>query len=195
MELLTLSETQNEAFDSEYHSEAEIKAKVATLRRLLLGGPRSMLDLGGGNGAFLDEMLAAFPAARGTNLDISELLLSKNKLHPRKRLVHGSIGNMAELFRGEKFDVITINWVLHHLVGPTYRSCGQNRRATLEACRALLNPGGVIVVAENMFDGPDGANLTSWLIYQITSVRHPWTQPGWECASWPTSLAAAVFER
>jgi hypothetical protein len=51
---------------------------------------------------------------------------------------------------------------------------GQNRRATLEACRALLNPGCVIVAAENVFDGIAGANLPSWLIYQITSVRHPW---------------------
>ena len=127
MELVTLSEAQNAAFDSEYHSVIEIKTKVAVLRDLLPGGPRSLLDLGGGNGAFLDEMLTAFPAARGTNLDISEHLLGKNKPHPRKRLVHGSIGDLTALFPREKFDVMTINWVLHHLVGPTYGSCDNNR--------------------------------------------------------------------
>ncbi len=37
----------------------------------------------------------------------------------------------------------------------------------------LLTPNGVIVVAENMFDGFGGTNIPSHTIWSITSVRNP----------------------
>ncbi len=65
MELKYLVEEQNAAFDEEYHSAAELRSKVELLRKQFGNdGPRSIPDLGGGNGIFLDALLAEFPKAR-----------------------------------------------------------------------------------------------------------------------------------
>ena len=81
---------------------------------------------------------------------------------------------MADILTGRAFDCITVNWVLHHLVGKSYRTCWQNCLATLVCCKGLLKPNGVLIVAENMFDGYLRTNLPSHLIYRITSMRWPW---------------------
>jgi SAM-dependent methyltransferase len=171
VDLVLLAEDQNATFDSEYHRPADFAAKVAHLKELFPGGPKSFLDLGGGNGRFLDKMLEAFPEATGTLVDVSALLLSKNKPHPRKRLIEGSLGELDALLGEQKFDVITINWVLHHLVGPSYDACTRNRAAVLTESAQFLTPGGVVVIAENMFKSP--MNAASHIIYAITRVSFP----------------------
>jgi len=171
VDLLLLDEEQNATFDDEYHSPADLADKVENLKALFPSGPRSFLDLGGGNGHFLDYLLEAFPAASGTLIDISSLLLGKNAPHPRKRLVEGSVADLEQLVGSDKFDVISVNWVLHHLVGSTYETCMRNMATLLSSCVKVLAPGGVIVVAENMFDGP--LNASSHIIYGITRIEHP----------------------
>ena len=49
---------------------------------------------------------------------------------------------MADMLTGRAFDCITVNWVLHHLVGKSYRTCWQNCLATLVCCKGLLKPNG-----------------------------------------------------
>jgi 2-polyprenyl-3-methyl-5-hydroxy-6-metoxy-1,4-benzoquinol methylase len=174
MELKYLEEDQNARFDQEYHSLGELNAKIAALKQALPNGPRTILDLGGGNGKFLDSLLNEFPDAEGYLIDISEHLLGMNRVYPRKHLVHGTIGELEERFPSEKFDVITINWVLHHLVGPSYQTSISNVQSALRACANLLAPQGVIVIAENMFDGLPIDDAPSRIVYGITSVKAQW---------------------
>ena len=173
MELKYLSEEQNAQFDREYHSAEEIEAKLELLRRHFPGGPRSILDVGGGNGRFLDGLLDAFPQADGVLLDISQHLLDANTPNPRKTLINASVNDADRIFAGRKFDLITINWLLHHLVGPTYQACADNCVATLRICQKHLAPNGVIFIAENMFEGFLGLNMPSHVIYSITRVKFP----------------------
>lgn len=177
MELLYLDETQNATFDEDYHSEEEFAAKLKRLDAIVQQSEFYVLDVGGGNGRFLDSVLDHFPQARGTVLDVSRQLLSRNKPHPRKTLVHGSVDTLDTDFQEQSFDIITINWLLHHLVGPSYETCAENCRVTLQKCEKLLKPGGTIIVAENMFDGFAGCNLPSWLIYRITTLQASWFVP------------------
>lgn len=171
MQLVLLSEHQNAQFDEEYHSPEELKSKFDTIEKLLSGDVRKILDVGGGNGKFLDGLLTRFPSAEGTLLDISKDLLARNIPHDRKTLTNGSISDVGVLFKGQKFDVITINWVLHHLVGRTYSACLENMQECLREISKLLAPGGVVVIAENMFDGFAQSNVPSHVIFGITTIR------------------------
>lgn len=173
LNLVLLDETQNQAFDTEYHSRKEMDDKISRIVSYFDNRALSILDLGGGNGRFLDELLQRFPNSNGVLLDVSEALLAQNKPHGRKRLVKASVDQIPNLLQ-EKFDLITINWLLHHLVGQTYRKSHRNAVSLLGQCRDLLNDRGMIIVTENMFDGVLQTNVPSWLIYSITSVRTRW---------------------
>ena len=172
MELKYLSEAQNASFDAEYHSPQEMQAKLKLLaERFPGGGPRTILDLGGGNGKFLDALLDAFPNARGVLVDISQHLLDSNKPHPRKELIRASVSECNDVLGDRKFDLITVNWLLHHLVGPSRDVCTQNCLTTLEMCKGHLAEGGALFVAENLFEGFAGTNIPSHVIYAITRVK------------------------
>jgi len=173
MQLAYLDESQNEAFDYEYHSEEELAAKLNYVRGSFAQGPSSLLDVGGGNGKFMDRLLEEFPRAQGYVVDISSSLLQKNRQHPRKHLVHGSLEHLPALTAGATFDVITINWVLHHLVATTYERSLKNVEQFLASAADLLNPGGTILIAENEFQGFFDTNIPSHMIYAVTRVQHP----------------------
>jgi 2-polyprenyl-3-methyl-5-hydroxy-6-metoxy-1,4-benzoquinol methylase len=142
MDVLVLSEAQNEAFDTDYHSPKELAEKIDAIRSRFGDRPARILDLGGGNGRFLDSLLAALPNARGTLIDISAELLARNVSSPRKEIINGSIADLSGVLAGQMFDIITLNWVLHHLVGRSYEVCRRNVVECLAACAGLLAPAG-----------------------------------------------------
>jgi ubiquinone/menaquinone biosynthesis C-methylase UbiE len=171
---LVLDEAQNRAFDTEFHSREELESKFVLLQEWMNDKPFNVLDLGGGNGIFADQLLARFPASSVTILDISGVLLAKNRPSDRKELIHDSIENISNSLAGRTFDCITLNWVLHHLIGSGYKACRENCLDTLIRCKAILKPNGKVLVAENMFDGYLKSNLPSFIIYTITATKWPW---------------------
>jgi ubiquinone/menaquinone biosynthesis C-methylase UbiE len=171
---LILNETQNAAFDAEFHRPEELEAKLKRLDELSSDESFNVLDLGGGNGLFADQLLARFPKSTVTIIDISSVLLSRNNPSNRKEFIHGSIEEMIDILTGRTFDYITMNWVLHHLVGNSYRTSLKNCRKTLIHCKKLLKPGGMVIIAENMFDSYLGSNLASHVIYAITAIKWRW---------------------
>lgn len=173
-----LSEEQNARFDAEFHPPLELAQKVEALRELFgPAGPGEILDAGGGNGVFLDTLLEEFPEANGTLVDVSRVLLDKNSTYDRKTLIEGSIEELSSVVGGRTFDLVLANWLLHHLVGDSYSRCRQNVVRALSSFSGVLRPGGVIVVAENMFDGFFGTNIPSRAIWMITSVSFdPWVR-------------------
>ena len=173
LNLLYLDEQQNQAFDYEYHSPDELNDKIRYLRaRFAPHAPKRFLDVGGGNGAFMDEMLDAFPDAEGWIVDVSRSLLDRNEPNPRKHLVHGSIADADTLLAGRTFDVITINWVLHHLVDRNYPGSIRNMRSVLATLTERLSGQGVLIVGENEYEGFFGSNAPSRLIFSITRVEN-----------------------
>jgi hypothetical protein len=174
MDLVYLNETQNKNFNREYHSRQEMGDKLSRLTAAELPEAARILDLGGGNGKFLDGLLCYFKSWRGTLLDVSPGLAAINVPMDRKQIVIGSVGDLDKLLPGQKFDVITVNWLLHHLIGSNYAACERNCVATLRACGAVLARNGYIVVSENMFDGFFETNIPSFVIYCITRIRAPW---------------------
>lgn len=115
-----LSEEQNASFNTEYHSKAELGDKLGTLSDYFgtrKNDPLRILDIGGGNGQFLDTVLNHFPNSIGALIDISPVLISANRPHARKSIIAGDVYKINELLEGQRFDIVFANWVLHHLVG------------------------------------------------------------------------------
>jgi ubiquinone/menaquinone biosynthesis C-methylase UbiE len=176
MDLVDLDDAQNTKFNREIHTPDDLKRKLVYLNLNLGRREARVLDLGGGNGTFLDAVLDNFPQSRGTLLDISPSLIAANKVRPDKTVVIGSVAEMEQLLPQRDYDVITVNWLLHHLVGSSYARCGDNCVAALEKCKAVLGPGGMIVVAEVDYDGLFDGAMASRLIYAITSIRMGWVE-------------------
>jgi ubiquinone/menaquinone biosynthesis C-methylase UbiE len=143
-----LDDSQVEHFDTEYVTDDVWSRLVPVIRGSFPDGRFSFVDIGGGNGKFADRMLAEFPECSGTVLDTSELLLDRNLPHPRKTLVCDGAENVERI--GASFDIACLHWVLHHLVGDTYRESRANIVAQLQATRRVLSDRGRISLFENL---------------------------------------------
>lgn len=114
------------------------------LRTLADMRPGTMLDIGSGKGHFL-------AAAREAGWDVTGIDLSAEAAsYTRHRYgIDVTVGDIAELDLGDRFDVVTLWHVLEHLPRP-----GEQ----LERCHSLLRSGGRLVVSV-----PNGASLQARL--------------------------------
>lgn len=168
-DLKTLTDEQLAAFHTEYVRGPRWLALLANIQRDFPEGRFRFLDIGGGNGMLADKLLEYFPHATGVVLDNSRLLLAKNTPHPRKQLLCASAVSLATLPE-QHYDLVFINWVLHHLVSPTYQRTTQNQQEALAAAVRLVAPNGRLSIFENMYEGVLFENLPGYLIFQLTSA-------------------------
>lgn len=171
IELPKLSDSQLRDFDTEYVTPEMWSQTEAWIKEAFPDGRFSFLDVGGGNGVFTDTVLDRFPNARGVLIDNGEALLAANKGHPRKTLVCESATNLERRFRGQKFDLISFNWLLHHLILPSYGDSRRLQSDVVTAACGLLSGKGRICVFENLYDGSFIRDLPGWIIYQLTSSK------------------------
>lgn len=101
----------------------------------------TVLEIGPGEGAFLDELAPRF--GRVIALDTSDDLLARARervLAQGWRNVEFVLGDTAEaLQRGIQADAIVMNMVLHHVPAPA---------ALFEDCQRLLRAGGVLILTD-----------------------------------------------
>lgn len=163
-----LSDAQTEAFDVDYVDPGDRWALVRDRIRSQFGeSPFTFLDVGGGNGRFVDRLLEEFPAATGTVLEPSVPLLQRNAPHARKTLIKG----MACGIPDRRYDLICVHWLLHHLVGESYAATRQEQVRILRVLGEHLTERGRISVYENIYAGWLLDDLPGWLIYQATALR------------------------
>lgn len=167
--LRKLDDAQTSAFDTDYVEGGRWSSVKACVERDFPAGDFRFLDVGGGNGRFADRLLREYPGSTGTVLDNSEVLLARNTASARKSLVCDSVENLGRV--DGRFDLISVHWLLHHLVGESYRQTRRNQHAALESLRSLLTPRGRISMFENMYQGWVLESLPGRLIYQATSTR------------------------
>jgi ubiquinone/menaquinone biosynthesis C-methylase UbiE len=141
------------------------------------GGPIAMADLGTGDGAFAESLLGALGRDRKrlqvTLVDSAPGMLeaARRRLGPdRARYVLGDADTVA--LPGAPFDLIGAAHVLEHV---------PDLHATLGRVRALLKPGGVLVLAVSR---PHWCSRLVWLNW-----RHRMLDP----ATVRAALAAAGF--
>jgi hypothetical protein len=164
-----LDASQVEAFDTEYVDDARWLSVKASIDRDFPDGAFTFLDVGGGNGVFADRLLAAYSRSDGTVLDNSEVLLARNQPNERKTVMLDSVENLEHLEK--KYDIIFLNWLLHHVVSESYAQTRRNQLWTLSAVNALLTERGRVSVFENLYEGFLIGNLPSRIIFLLTSSQ------------------------
>jgi len=164
-----LSDSQLASFDTEYVDADRWQLVKGNIDRDFPGGKFRFLDLGGGTGRFADLLLAHYPLAEGCVFDNSALLLARNKLDPRKQLICDSAEHLGNI--DGRFDLVSVHWLLHHLVGDSYAQTTANQRAVLGGLAGLLTGCGRISLFENNYQGLVLSALPGWLIYEATAMR------------------------
>jgi len=164
-----LSDEQLEAFDVDFIDRFKWNRIKDCIGESFPASAFSVLDVGCGNGVFADKIIAEYPESRVTGLDMSEMLLAKNRPHPRKRTILGSALVLSDL--AEQYDLICFNWLLHHLVDDTHAASLANVCLTLSEARNLLTERGRVSVYENMFDGILVDKAPGRIIYALTTIR------------------------
>jgi len=129
------------------------------------------MDIGGGTGWFADMLLEQFPNCTSLIVDPANVLLEQNRPHDNKRLVCARVEEMDKYVQDERFDLITLNWVLHHLVLRSYAKTRAHMVDVLRRLRSRLSPGGRISVVEIVVDGFVLHAMPSKMIHALTSSR------------------------
>ncbi len=164
-----LNSDQTEAFDTEYVHDGLWSIIRTHIDNDFPDGEFKFVDLGGGNGIFADRVLNQYPASMGIVIDRSEILIAKNREHPRKTTICDSIENLSDHSECNESDLVFLNWVLHHLVSSTRSESISNISHTLSQVSRLLNDRGRLSVFENMYDGLILDELPSKIIFALTS--------------------------
>jgi hypothetical protein len=174
MQTKRLDNSQLEHFNTELMLKSYWESFLNELnKRIDTSASFTLLDIGGGTGLFADKLLELYPKIEITILDNSEYLLSLNKTDSRKVLVNASATNIPEFLKHKRFDIITVNWVLHHLIGETRKESLGIITDTLLELKNLLNTNGNISVIENLYSGILIDSFPSRFIYFLTSIKNP----------------------
>lgn len=140
-------------------------------RKNLAHGDISILDVGGGDGTFLDNIMRNIPNSFGTLVELSSGMISRNSNNSRKTLVNQNFLEWAKSdeFSKNKFDVICFNFVLHHFVGYDRRRSIEYQREALNLATNLLKQDGTIIVYEIHYNGFIQKEIPSIMIHALTS--------------------------
>lgn len=162
-----LDDSQVEVFDTDHVNDERWLTVKTVIDREFPAGEFTFLDVGGGNGMFADRLLEAYPHSKGTVLDNSEVLLSRNQPNERKAILLDSVENLDRI--NMRYDIIIVNWLLHHVVGESHALTRRNQISTLRTLGTLLTERGRISVFENVYDGLLIESLPGWLIFQLSA--------------------------
>lgn len=158
------------AFDTEFRDWEAYRSLLSSL-----GIPRhakiKVLDIGGGNGIFMDRLLDFFPNATGVVLDYSQFMLNRNTYNPRKKVMQGSATDIDSLMLGNNYDLVTINVLLHHLVGENDEQNLMNISRCLKSLRRIMAEKGKLVVYEQVYEGWLRQPSPGEIIYRITKIK------------------------
>jgi hypothetical protein len=172
--IIQLSEDRVESFDHNSTAVHAVAPVVSAIRKLIdCQEQLTFLDVGGGNGTFLDTMLMAVPSAKGTLVEISKGMAEKNIASERKVVVcENFLDWAATLAKGSaRYHVVFFNFVLHHFVGVTRKESILLQESALHAAESILAEGGLIVIYEIHYNGLFHGELPSFLIHMLSSSR------------------------
>jgi SAM-dependent methyltransferase len=170
-----------ESFIAAMHSRAIQQAKeVAAV--LDLSQARTILDIGGGSGAFTFEFIRENPEIQGTIFDLPNVINLTKKYIASEGFEH-SVKTIAGDYLKDKFgydfDLVFVSAVLH------INSPDENR-LLIKKCAEALNPGGQLVILDHIMneDRTDPAVGAIFAINMLVGTEKGDTYTEKEIKSW-----------
>jgi len=171
-----LSEDRVSEFDNHSTAEHTTGPIKSIVNQSIPRGDLLLVDVGGGNGSFLDQLLKEFPDAQGINVELSAEMCGKNRENSRKTVVCDNFISWAKQQPiDKKVDVVVFNFVLHHFVSADYAESLKLQQAALNAASNILADDGMIIIYEINYNGVWIDDLPSRLIHAFTASR--WMAP------------------
>lgn len=158
-------------YESSYSRMCE--ERLAQLSQYLNNSDQIRLfDIGCGSGLFTDKFLSEYRNATACCMDFSRGMLAKNKFDSRKTLVCGNAKALP--FWGQRFDLINIDAVMHHMIEPDgYERSVSSISTFLDRLREVSSPRGLLAVREIAVQGVPWGRLAPRMIYGVSTMRLP----------------------
>jgi hypothetical protein len=135
--------------DAAVHAGAMAGMTAAASRAILaafdFSGFRSALDIGGGNGRFMADILDATPGLSGCVFDLAHVMPSM-----RATIRERGLANRLTFVTGSFFDGVPEGSDLHLLKQVIHDWDDERATAILQASRAALAPGGRLLIVERV---------------------------------------------
>ncbi|MBO0702700.1 MAG: methyltransferase [Candidatus Dormibacteraeota bacterium] len=123
---------------------------ATTLPACDFGHFRTLVDVGGGQGFLLGAILTRYPAARGVLFDLPGVVDGA-----RSGLARMGVENRVEIVAGSFFDAIPPGGDAYLLSNILHDWSDEDAVRILDACRAAMNPGSVLLIFEGLLgDNP-----------------------------------------
>jgi SAM-dependent methyltransferase len=113
------------------------------------GGPRTVVDVGGGNGALLARVLRAHPQARGILLDRPAAAAQA-----KDRLTQAGVADRAEIVEASFFDEMPGGADVYVLCRVLHNWADEEAVALLRRIRQAMAAGGRVIVIEDLVQPP-----------------------------------------
>jgi SAM-dependent methyltransferase len=175
-------------------AHARLAAAEVARRTPVPRGATSLLDVGGGHGAFAAALCRRHPALWATVLDLPEAVAAAAPLLADEglgeRLVHRAVDALRDDLGESVYDVVFVANLLHHFDAAT-------NQALVARCARALRPGGQLVVHElirptSPAEAGSAGSLAD-LYFAATSRSATWSFE--EIETWLRSAGLAVGKR
>ena len=118
----------------------------------LKSSPRSLLDIGCGTGNTMVALAQRLGVDKPVGVESASALVKTATERTGCRVIRSSVLDPAfSAAVDQKFDVVLLSSVLHHLVGNTRRTSRKNISVALKNARSVVAPGGLLVIHEPVF--------------------------------------------
>jgi SAM-dependent methyltransferase len=150
----------------EYEQTIIGSERVACALELITRDGLDILDIGGASGVFLNELKTKSKhRSRLFNLEVDDTY-ENQQISKDIHFINGSIINSS--LDNERFDLVTLRHILHHLVGPDLKTTRANQQRALQEVFRITKKGGYILVEEEVND----IKLFSRIVYVLSKLAN-----------------------